>query len=284
MSDPLALPGRPGEPDLVLLDDAEAVAAEGARRVAEALRAAVERRGRADIALTGGVTVGALYRCLATPPIREAVPWPAVHLWWGDDRFVGSEHPESSVFLARTTLFAGGSGDAGDPTGLGLPTGNVHPFPIDVALAEGHDAAWVADAYAAELRGALPTGPSGRPAFDVALLSIGADGHVLSVFPGSAAFARDAPLVLAVPAPAHIGPHLPRLTLRPDVLDDAAALLVLAVSPAKSAAIAAALGPERDPVRWPAQVARRRGATWLVDRACLAAVSSPEGRSSPARP
>src|SRR5450759_5975810 len=86
-----------GEPELVVAADPETAARQAAERIAAALIAAVELRGRADFCTTGGNTPIPIYRLLAHAPLVDAIPWPRVHVWWGDDRFVPRRHTESTV-------------------------------------------------------------------------------------------------------------------------------------------------------------------------------------------
>ena len=116
-----------------------------------------------------------------------------------------------------------------------------------------------------ELRAAAPMTADGWPVFDVMTLGMGEDGHILSVFPGSAALAATQ-LAIGVDAPTHIEPHVPRVTLNPKVLAVARALLVIATGEGKAATLADVLGPVGDALRWPSQLAWRDGATWIVTR------------------
>jgi len=252
-----------GEPEVVVLDDATALAGEAADRIGAGLRAAVAAHAAAHFALTGGSSPIATYRVLAG---RMDIPWPAVHLWWVDDRFVPPDHPESNVAVVHDTLLRA---DSETVHGAAIPAANVHPFPIVAGLHAGSDAERVADAYAEEILRHVPS-REGRPAFDVMLLGVGPDGHVMSVFPGSPALAPDAPLALAVPAPREIEPHLPRVTLRASAADDAGMLLVIIPDGAKAAITSRALGGPRDVSVIPAQVARRAGATWMLTREAAA--------------
>jgi len=256
-------PAERGEPEVVVIDDPAGLARSAAEHIGAALRAAVADRGTAHFAITGGSSPIALYGVLAD---RPDIPWGNVHLWWVDDRFVPPDHPDSNVAVVRDTLLRADSDAA---HGAAIPAANVHPFPILAGLQAGHDAEWVADAYAEEILRHVPS-RDGRPAFDVMLLGVGPEGHVMSVFPGSPALAADAPLALAVPAPRDVTPHLPRVTLRAHIADDAGTLLVVIPDGAKAAVAARALEGERNERAVPAQVARRAGATWLLTRAAAA--------------
>ncbi len=256
--------GDPGEPDVVVLADPAATGAAAAERIAAAASKAVARRGRADVATTGGSTPAAVYRALAAEPLRSAVPWADLHLWFGDDRFVARHHADSNVGPVDAVLF-GRDGGPGSP----LPHPNVHPWPVDAVLAAGGTAADCAAAYADQMRATLPIDAAGRPVFDVVLVGIGPDGHLLSVFPSSPAFDAMG-WTLAVPAPSHVGPHVARVTCTPLVLDAAPVLLAIAHGAAKADVVARILGGPREERSLPAQRARRAGATWLLDAAAAA--------------
>jgi len=266
----LAEPNR-GEPELVVLADPDAAAREAADRIAAALIAAVKHRGRADFCTTGGTTPIPIYRFLAQSPLRDRVPWPHVHVWFGDDRFVPRDHPESNVTPLDDVLLGGGAGAEG---GVPLPAANVHPFATDRAIAEMRNNAWCAARYAEEMAAQLPLAEGNWPVFDLILAGVGTDGHVLSCFPDSPALDSFA-WTMGVPAPSHIGPHLPRMTLNPRLLE-AAPVLVVTWGANKAQALGHVFGGVRDGRRWPVQRTRRSGAVWLVDEAAAAEV--PEER------
>ena len=245
-----------GEPSIRILPDAEATSRAAAEVIALALREAVEERGRADWATTGGSTPVGIYRALAAPPLLDLVPWAGVHVWWGDDRYVPRDDPLSNVRPLDREL----------RPGVPLPVANVHAMAMDDAIASGAGPAWVAEASESALRQAgLEIAESGFPILDVVLVGIGGDGHVLSVFPGSPLFDATA-WVSAVPAPTHIEPRVARVSLHPRILAEARIPMVVAHGAGKAAILASVLGAERDERRWPAQVARFAGAVWFLDR------------------
>ena len=148
---------------------------------------------------------------------------------------------------------------------------NVHPIPTGQAIADGVGPIWAAQRYAEMLREEGPPLEGRWPVFDLILLGVGPDGHVLSVFPGSETFDKD-DTALAVPAPTHVEPHVARVTLNPRVLDVARRIIVVAHGAAKASIIGEVLGSVRDERRWPAQLARRAGATWILDEAAASAI------------
>ena len=263
------------EPEIVVVADPDEAASAAAERIAAGLAEAVERRGRADWATTGGSSVVGIYRRLAAAPLRDAVPWHAVHVWWGDDRFVPRDHPLSNVKPLDDILLAIGLSEEGTvgarSPGVPLSQANLHPFRTGEAIGRSHGPAWCAATLADELAGAHLPVDGGWPALDLLLLGMGADGHVLSVFPGSAALGA-AELALAIPAPDNIEPHVARVTLTPALIGAARRVLVVATGAAKAGVVAQVFGETSDPSRWPAQLARRTAATWILDAAAAASL------------
>ena len=262
------------EPEIVVVPDAAAASSMAGDRIRAALRGAFEERGRADWATTGGSTPVGIYRHLAIPAHVNDVPWPNVHVWWGDDRFVPRDHALSNVKAFDDILLDVGGHQAGQALGsasaaIPLPVANIHPFRTSEAIGEGRGAAACAAELERELRSAGLQIVDGWPVFDLVLLGVGGDGHVLSVFPGSEAFESTA-WALAIPAPTHIEPHVERVTLNPAILAVARAVLVVMHGADKAAILENIFGREVDPSRWPAQLTRRAGATWILDRAAAA--------------
>jgi 6-phosphogluconolactonase len=265
-------PARADAAEIVVFADVGQVAREAARRTIAALAAAIEEHHVAHIALTGGSTAGPLYRELAAPENRGALDWSRVHLWWGDERFVPSDHPDSNAGLAYRELLGTGDGAGGAPV-LPIDPANVHPVPVEEALSDDNPVELAAQRYAEELTRHIVLAHGGVPRFDVLLAGLGPDGHVLSIFPGSPALAADAPIVLAIDAPQHVAPHVVRVTLSARVITAARVVLVMVTGATKAAAVDSVLGPERDPSRWPAQSALLPSAAWLLDAAAASGLS-----------
>jgi 6-phosphogluconolactonase len=249
------------EPQIIAVPDAEATGPAAAEVIVDVLARAAAARGRADFVTTGGSTPVAIYRALAADPLRARMPWSQVHVWWGDERFVPREHELSNVKPLDDVLLRDGAAP--------LPRTGIHPFPVARTLAAGEDEAWCAAELAGELQASgIPT-DEGWPVFDLVLLGVGPDGHILSVFPGSPAF-RSGSWSLAIPAPSHVEPHVPRVTLNPAIVSVARSVLVVAHGEAKAAVVRDILTGPLDPERLPAQLARHDRATWILDEAAAA--------------
>lgn len=249
-------PAGAGLPTLRVLPTADDLWAAAATEIATTLAGSIEARGVAHWSTTGGSAAPGIYRALREPPLRDAVDWSRVHVWWGDDRFVPPDHQLSNVLPLTEVLLEGGIEAV------------LHPIPMAGAIAHG-GAAWAAARYAQELHDRGPAaGPGGDPAFDVLLLGVGPDGHILSVFPGSATW--DGPgLCAAVPAPTHVEPHVERVTLHPRLVAAARRILVVTTGASKAAALGRAWTGD-DVRELPVRAARVAGATWLLDAAAAA--------------
>jgi 6-phosphogluconolactonase len=211
-------------------------------------------------ATTGGTTPGPIYRILAGEPLRGSVPWERVHVWWTDDRWAPPDGPLSNARNARELLLPH----------VAIAADRVHEIPIGEALDGSQPAAWAAGRYAEALRAAaMPLDAAGFPVLDIALVGIGGDGHLFSVFPGSATW-DDPAWAQAVPAPTHIAPGVDRVTLHPRILD-AARLPIAVVHGAEKAGIVGRIFGERsDERQLPALLARRPGTVWILDEAAAA--------------
>jgi 6-phosphogluconolactonase len=245
-----------GSPRVLVASGPDALARTAADLFVASVAGAVGERGVAHVALTGGSSASGLYRELRSPARSSALDWSRVHLWFGDDRVVPLDDPESNAGLALRELLT--------PPDTPVARATIQPMlaDIDPTAPDAADAA--AARYAAELA-MVPTEDDGDPVFDLLLLGMGPDGHLLSVFPDSPALAPGAPPVLAIPAPTHIGPGLPRVTLHPGVVTAARSVLLIVGGAAKAPVVAEVLEGDPDIERYPARLARIDAATWLLD-------------------
>src|SRR4029079_10540720 len=145
--------------------------------------------------------------------------------------------------------------EEGREPGIVMPVETIHPIPCGEAIARDESPAWAARAYAEELRSAGLHVERGYPVFDLILLGLGPDGHLMSVFPGSDAFDRTE-WVLDIPAPTHIEPHVPRVTLNPAVLGVAYSTLMVTSGAAKADIVGKIFATERNIRELTAQVVR----------------------------
>ncbi len=238
------------DPQVIVADDARQLAADTATRTLDTLSAAVRERGEAHLVITGGSILEAVFEALARP---DALDWSQVHVWWGDERYVPADSDERNDRPAMAALFDRVPVDAA----------KVHRMPAADA-GFGDDAEAAADSYAAELAAAAPDGAP-VPAFDVALLGIGPDGHCCSLFPGHPGTRVLDAWVMAV----HDSPKPPpdRLSLTFPALDRVRQLWFVASGEGKAEAAARAIGGA-DRVEVPSAGPRGTEATvWLLDRA-----------------
>lgn len=256
MSAPAPILPRGDRGEVHVLVTPEDLARSAADLFAQAVIEAVTLRRRAVVALSGGSTPARMGELLAEPPFRDELPWNRLHVFWGDERWVPLDSPESNAGTARLTFL----------DKVPIPADQVHPFRTDL-----RSPAVAASAYADEIVALLGTDDGDLPRFDLVLLGMGDDGHTASLFPQTEALQiRDR---LAV---ANVVPKLDttRLTLTAPLLNAGRLVAFLVAGAAKAETLAAVVdGPER-PEDLPAQLIRPVDGPlrWLVDEAAAAAL------------
>ncbi len=155
-----------------VLADAGAVARAVAERIAELSRAPGD--AQVTIALSGGSTPKRLYETLATPPLHDQVDWRRLELFFGDERAVPPDHPDSNYGMAKQALLE-----------------NIPSVAHRMAAERGE-----ADEYERIVRERVTKRRDSIPAFDLILLGLGDDGHTASLFPGTAALEERERLVV----------------------------------------------------------------------------------------
>src|ERR1700682_542198 len=216
-------------PGVMLCPDAAAVARAAARFFVEWAWQSIARNGAFRVALAGGSTPRAMYRCLADAEYRLQVDWGKVHIYWGDERGVPPDHPDSNYGMARTELLLR----------VPIPSQNVHRME-----AERSDLGRAAESYEELLRKGLERDSHGFPRFDLILLGMGTDGHTASLFPGTRGV-RGTSRWVSTPKDPHSG--LRRMTLTLPVIKAARRVLFLVCGAEKAATLRAVLRHEQDP-------------------------------------
>ena len=230
-----------------VLPDAAAVAEATAERLVGAAQAAIEERGIFRVALSGGSTPKQVYPLLLESERRHAVDWARVELFWGDERSVPPDHPESNFGVAYQMLIAQ------------LP--NVRPDRVHRMPAEAPDIAAAALSYESELRLAFGARGSVPPAFDLIWLGMGPDGHTASLFPNTDALTESDRWVVANRVEAK---DTWRMTLTYPVLNAARQVLFVVTGADKADALRAIRAGGSG---LPAERVTGDGVEWLVDAA-----------------
>lgn len=178
--------------------------------VSKLAKECVEKRKIFTVALSGGNTPRTLYELLAQDPYVNSIPWAHTHLFWGDERYVPADHPDSNFAMASQTLV----------DHVPIPAQNVYRIPTEHASPEE-----AADYYEQTLRNLFEIFGSltenGRlPVFDLMLLGMGKDGHTASLFPDSLVLVEQRRWVAATSVP-RLNPPVRRITLTLPVINAA---------------------------------------------------------------
>lgn len=176
------------------------------------------------LALSGGRTPEPLLNRLTTPELRGGAPWERVEVFFTDERPVGPDHPDSNYGMVRRAWLDSGA----------VPEGQIHRM-----RGEARPLTAEAERYEELITTMIPEGPTSFPAFDLIVLGLGEDGHVASLFPGTAAL-DETMRVVAANHVAKLG--LDRLTLTFPALNAAREIWMIVRGEKKSGAVARALG------------------------------------------
>jgi 6-phosphogluconolactonase len=226
-----------------------------ARRVAEWMTSvALAAESPVRISLSGGSTPKTLYGLLASDAFRGRFPWQKVSWYWGDERFVPHDHPDSNYRMTREVML----------TKVPIPAQSIHPVPIDGTPEQA------AQRYQRTLQqayGATTLDPS-RPLFEITLLGLGADGHTASLLPGEPVLEERKRWVVAV---SHGRPEV-RITVTYPVIESSRYVAFLVAGREKAAVLKAVrAGGSQLPA---ARVRPVGELLWFVDRPAAGEISS----------
>lgn len=213
------------------------------------IHAAIAERGVCTIAAAGGSTPEPLYRALCA----QDLPWDKIHVFWGDERYVPPEHPDSNQKMARLAWL----------DRVNIPASNIHPMPTGAG-----DPAADASAHQIELQQFFKVSDGEFPAFDIILLGIGDDAHTASLFPGTAALqVRDALVTVGNKD------GQPRITFTVPLINRARCVIFMVAGASKQPALAQIFAPAADEMTYPARLVQPEGELWwLLDAAAGSSV------------
>lgn len=233
-----------------IFPDIDALNAAAAARWVGIAQAAIEARGICHVVLAGGSTPRALYEMLAGPTWRGHIDWSRTQIWFGDERPVPPEHPDSNYRMAREAMLAQ----------LAVPPDNIHRIEAE------RDPVSAARDYAARIAELLHPPHGYPPRFDLVLLGLGPDGHIASLFPGTPLLDEKSAWVGACEV-SQLGVW--RISMTLPVLDAARHLLLLTAGEGKAAIVHELVsGDVTGRVRYPVELLRPAGEfEWLLDRA-----------------
>ena len=241
-------------PEVLVHRDATLLAQVVAARLVTRLVDVQAAGGPASLVLTGGGIGTAVLGELAATPVKDAVDWQHLDIWWGDERFLPTGHPERNETSARSALL----------DHVDVDPARVRPMPATDGP-DGDNPEAAAERYAAALRAATrPEDHGVVPWFDVLLLGLGPDTHVASLFPGMPALYDERPVVAVRGCPK---PPPIRITLTLPSIRTAKEVWIIAAGKSKAAAVRMALS-DAGPVQVPSAGARGRQRTvFVLDRA-----------------
>jgi 6-phosphogluconolactonase len=231
---------------VLIFETPEQAALAAAERFVAHFQESKSNHGRFSVALSGGNTPRRLYELLVTEPFKCRVDWSSVHIFFGDERPVPPDHPDSNYRMAFDALISR----------VPIPPDNVHP------INGAGDPDVNAHLYERELK--LFFSQSEWPRFDLVLLGLGQDGHTASLFPGTSGISETRAWVVANWVKAL---QTYRITLTAPAINAAANVEVLVTGGDKAPALAAVLNGPPDPEHLPAQLIKPTSGslTWLAD-------------------
>jgi len=235
-----------------VLPDGAAIARRAAQKFVEAGAAAVNEKGSFSVVLAGGSTPKTLYGLLVNDPaLRAKVPWDKMQVFFGDERHVGPDHPDSNFRMANEAM---------------ISKSPLKPEQVTRIKGEYPDADQAAREYELAIRSYFKLADGEFPRFDLVLLGMGSEGHTASLFPGTKALHEKRRIAVSN----WVGKLLAeRVTLTPPAINNAAHVIFMVTGADKAPALTAVLERVYEPDQLPAQLIQPANGTllWLVDTA-----------------
>ena len=216
---------------------------------------AIAERGRFNVVLSGGSTPRELYQILASRGFRMQINWAKTEFFFGDERSVPADDPDSNFRMVREALFEK----------IALADDQIHRM-----RAEAEDLEGAAAAYQERIASRFEIDADGNPpAFDLVLLGMGPDGHTASLFPHTSAVAEQQRWVVANNVPQL---ETRRMTMTVPLINTARSVVFLIAGESKANPLFEVLCGAGNPELYPAQrIAPTSGSlTYFLDGAAAA--------------
>lgn len=234
-----------------ILPDKSALIERSLQLVVTQIQTAIAERGQCTIALAGGNTPKPLYEALA----NQSLPWPKIHVFWGDERYVPEEHDDSNQKMARQAWLAK----------VDLPAANIHPMPTT-----SNDPQKDARQHEEEIREYFQITEGDFPVFDLILLGMGDDGHTASLFPHTEALQVQDSLVTVGNKDGQ-----PRLTFTAPLINHARCVIFIVAGENKRPALKQIFATQGDAQTYPARLIQSKGELWwLLDTSAGAEIKT----------
>ncbi len=237
--------------DVQVVEDADALSRAAAAAIFGQITETLQEKEFFTIALSGGSTPKLLFSLLASDAsFRGQVEWDKIHFFWGDERHVPPDHPESNYRMTKEAMLSR----------VPVPEENIHRI-----RAEDPDASKVAEEYEHGLISFFKLGEGELPCFNCVLLGMGPDGHTASLFPGTAALNEQKRLVVANWVEKF---QAYRITMTAPVLNNAEDIIFLVSGEEKAETLREVLQGARQTDRLPSQLIQPTHGKllWLVEQ------------------
>lgn len=237
--------------NIEVLSDKNALIARALELILSGMETAIQQRGQFTIALSGGSTPKPLYAAFA----QQKLPWDKIHVFWGDERYVPSEHPDSNELMARNAWL----------NKVDIPAANIHAMPTDDA-----EPKVAAVKYEKHLQDFFKSSPGNFPALDIVLLGMGDDAHTASLFPHTEALSVRDRLITVGNKDRSM-----RLTFTYPFINAARCVMFVVAGANKRPALAQVFAPEADSSQYPSRLIQPQGELWwLLDAAAGSELTS----------
>ncbi|MDJ0657989.1 MAG: 6-phosphogluconolactonase [Crocosphaera sp.] len=234
-----------------VLSDKPALIAHALDLIVDKIHTTLQQQEKFTLALAGGSTPKPLYEALA----QKSLPLEKIHIFWGDERYVPADHPDSNEKMARDAWL----------DQVNFPPSNIHPMPTG-----SNDPSVDAQTHDQELKQFFGVKAGEFPAFDIILLGMGDDGHTASLFPQTEALTVSDRLITVGNKDGQ-----PRLTFTYPLINHARCVMFLVAGENKRPALAQIFSPDGDETLYPAKAVKPQGELlWLLDEAAEAELNT----------